>query len=126
MHEPFYKTTFFRRAVLILYWTMIFTATHVPKVPSFVPKISNIDLLAHFLMYSGWASLCWWALADNRGRVSWAWIVSLTIIAAAYAAFDELTQDLVGRTPSIADFLANMCGAVLVLLLLQAWSRRRR
>ena len=126
MDRPFYKTTFFRRAVLILYWTAIFTATHVPKIPSFVPEISNIDLLAHLIMYGGWAALCWWLLADNQERVSWAWITCLIMIAAVYAAFDEATQALVGRTPSFADFLADLSGTVIVLLILQAWSRRRR
>lgn len=124
MRKPVYKAIFFRRAALILYWTAMFTATHLPRIPAIVPSISNIDLLAHLLLYGGWAALCWWGLADERGQVSWSWIVRLMLFAAIYAAFDELTQALVGRTPSIADYLADLCGVALVLLLLQGWSRR--
>ncbi len=102
----------------------MFISTHLPKVPAIVPDIHNIDLVAHFIMYGGWAALCWWVLADDRGQVSWSWIIRLMIIVAVYAAFDEATQALVGRTPAINDYLTNLGGVGLVLLILQAWSRR--
>jgi VanZ family protein len=42
-----------------------------------------------------------------------------------YAAADELTQLLVGRTASVGDWLADAAGAALGLAFFAAWPPRR-
>jgi len=118
-----------RRWVLAGYWTLIYFLTHWPDMGRFrMPSgwlSSNADKLVHASFYAGWVVLWWWVLAAGRGRVSRAAAIWLAVGAAAYAAFDELTQAIVGRQPDILDFAFDMLGVLLALSVLWLWQRRR-
>lgn len=116
-----------RRVFLIGYWLGIFLLTHWPRIEDF-PRPSwlfpHFDLVVHFCLYAGWTAACVWMLAGEgrwprRGAGRW-----VAAGGAAYGIFDELTQHLVGRGAEVGDFLADMTGVVMALLLLGWWSRR--
>jgi len=46
--------------------------------------------------------------------------VAVSIAAAAYGAFDELTQPLFGRSASWGDWLADMVGAAVAVIVFEA------
>jgi VanZ family protein len=113
------------RLVCAIVWSAAFVVTHLP--PSRLPPPGLADYLLHAAGYLVLAVLLTWALAaGGRGLPRRALIAACAMIA--YAAFDELTQPLVGRAAEWADALADAAGAALgiaaaetVLLL-----RRRR
>jgi VanZ family protein len=75
--------------------------------------------LFHFPLYMGLGIVL---LLGFRGEVSGEgpWIVPRTIfismtVLALYGAFDEVHQSWSGRTPSVMDFLVNLCGGLCAL-----------
>lgn len=108
------------------YWVVIFTLTHWPDIDDFAPSMpSGFDKLVHGSMYAGWA-VCWfWLLSGSSLRVRRSTLAWIVVGGAAYGVFDELTQAVVGRTPDVGDFLADMIGITAALVLLRWWSRYR-
>jgi VanZ family protein len=108
--------TLARRAILVLLiatWLAAFTATHLP--PSKIPDTGMGDVTLHTIGYFGLASLFVLTLASRRARR--AWRVPLTLCAfAVYGVLDELTQAWVNRRPAATDWLADMAGTVLAVL----------
>ncbi len=108
----------------------MFGLTHVPEIDRFLPssgwRVPHFDKMVHFVMYAGWSSLWWLVLTEggrSRPRASAVgWIVAGGV---AWAAFDELTQAIVGRHPSLWDFLCDVLGVGLALAVLATWQRRR-
>ena len=91
-------------------WGTLFVIMHIPvegSVP--VPKGGDkvIHLIAYFVL----------ALAGGRSAMSRGialtsrWLVTWLIVYAVYGAADELLQGLVNRSPSVADWVADVCGA---------------
>jgi VanZ family protein len=106
--------------LLILYWMAIFAATHTParRWPGGDRKTS--DKVAHFSAFAGLTCLMGWAFYGRR-RPAAAKLGLVFLIAAAYGVFDELTQaPIEGRTPELADWLADICGAAGGLFLYRA------
>ena len=102
-----------------LFWLALFAGTHIPKPPDVLPP-SGGDKLAHFGGYLVLAFLLAtaWQLAGGiltRRHLVIAWIAAL-----GYAAFDEVTQILVGRDCEILDWIADAVGAMVGLLLFVA------
>ena len=98
-------------------WAAAFVTTHVPEAP--LRSISLHDKALHFLGYlvlSVWLGLTLAARGVPAIR-RMGWVVG---VSAAYGAFDELTQPIVGRCTSLTDWLANVCGAIAAVLLLEA------
>jgi VanZ family protein len=114
----------FVRASRTLFWCLaavVFTLTHWPKlqVPEIVPRT---DLWIHLTTFATWTIVCGVA-AFFGPRWSRLNITTTTLIAIAYAAFDESTQFFSpGRTVALDDFGAN-CTGVLVgsLLMMGCW-----
>lgn len=109
---------------LAAYWIFLFCATHIPKLE--LPGPRDSDKFAHFLAFSGLASLAWFArrfeLPPPRLRAAmWIWL-----LIAAYAAFDEITQPAFGRSGDLVDWIADMGGATTGLLVSIAMGRRVR
>lgn len=104
--------------------------THWPDIERFRIRpdwpLPDSDLLVHFLLYVGWATLWWWILAAGGRRVSRAAMVWLVAGAAVYAMFDEMTQAIVSRHPDPVDFIADMLGVFFVLGLIIYWQRTYR
>lgn len=97
-------------AALVAYWLVIFTGTHVPKVPEPL-EVGGNDKALHYIAYAGLAFL----LACRRGSagpLSRRGFALLFGIAAAYGVCDELLQIPVGRDASLYDWFADLIGAL--------------
>jgi TRAP-type uncharacterized transport system fused permease subunit len=113
---------------LPLYVVALFASTHVPhvRIPGQIPQS---DKVLHFTAFAILAFLAW-QFQRARGRPPgprFVWVAGPILIA--YAALDELTQDLVGRWTDPVDFAANAAGIVTVLTVLELrrrWRARRR
>ncbi|TWU02289.1 VanZ family protein [Stieleria varia] len=121
---------------LVLYWIAIFVGTHLPKMPEFVPTVS--DKLKHGVAYFGLGILgCYVSggtkaastAGTSRLMIRFAVVMVLGI---AYAGIDEWTQGMVpGRTPDWKDFQADVVGLAAALVcyltlrtLWQSWRQR--
>lgn len=102
-------------AALVLYWLLMFTATHVPRIPrELEPGFS--DKWQHYVAYAGLGFLlaaCW----SLRRRLTWGAGLALLAIAAVYGAFDEITQPLFGRDAELLDWRSDVIGAATGLVL---------
>lgn len=81
------------------------------------PNIAGFDKLCHMAEFALLGLLLTLGPARVRRRDRWPWLLLLV----AFAGADELHQLFVpGRTPSLADALADVCGALIGLSLLPA------
>ncbi len=113
------------RYALPAYWIFVFACTHLPYPDlRFIPVAEN-DKILHTLGFAPLAYLFWrFAETLRRPPSGWfVWIAWLTL--AAYAAFDEWTQQYVGRGTELGDWLCNTAGMSAVLAALE-WRRRKR
>lgn len=102
---------------LLFYWLTIFTLTHIP-VPQIVCKANVSDKTLHLGAYLILVFLLWFAVSPDK-KVNWneakVWWVFL--ITAGYGGLDEILQSFVGRGCDINDFLADLVGVALGLIL---------
>ncbi len=82
--------------ILGIYWIALFVATHLPA--AHVPNMGS-DKVQHLIAFAGLGVLLNWAIGLRINRIGTqvgiAWL-----IAVAYAAIDEWSQQfVVGRTP---------------------------
>ena len=112
----------------MLYWVVMFVATHWPEIEKYGPRwqIPHFDKLVHAGLYAGWVVVWWWLLSRGGRAVSGAAINWLVLGGAAYGVFDETTQAIVGRSPAIGDFAADVAGLIAATVVLQLWQGRRR
>ncbi len=108
--------------ILGIYWIALFVATHLPA--AHVPNMGS-DKVQHLIAFAGLGVLLNWAIGLRINRISTqvgiAWL-----IAVAYAAIDEWSQQfVVGRTPDVADALADACGAALGIVMFQLLRTQR-
>lgn len=114
------------RAALValpVYWVLLATATHYPRVriPGEVP---HGDKLLHFAAFGLLAALCWWFAHARRWITPrFVWLAAAVLIP--YAALDEYLQQFVGRHTDPYDFVADAGGIVAVLAALEAYRRWR-
>lgn len=101
--------------LLVFYWILIFTGTHLPG--SSVKSVGISDKLLHFGAFAGLSFLLAWSLPRKvAGRFSGLALTAL--VALSYAVVDEWTQGFVSRrSPSIGDFLADSLGIVSGLII---------
>lgn len=108
-------------SVLVIYWVIMFAGTHAPSMGRHGAGYSD-DVL-HFTGFAGLAFLLGICLAPR----TWKGFVAIWLLCAAYGAFDELTQPLVGRDRELSDWIADCIGAATGLALSIAarvvWSR---
>lgn len=98
--------------LLAAYWIAMFVGTHLPRVPRALAEQG--DKLLHIGAYAGLALLLTlWRF--SRGTVTTGQIVRDAVVIAAFGAFDELTQPLVGRFCDFWDWVADATGAALGL-----------
>ena len=95
---------------LVLYFVMMFTATHIPTVPSQLAEVS--DKLMHFLVYAGLGFLLCLYRA-TRQPASWKDAGIVLGIGSIYAVLDELLQIPVGRHCDAMDWLADTIGILI-------------
>ena len=97
------------------------------SVPTLIKKslfdISGSDLFLHAIEYGllAWIVLRYLSVSGRLSRSRLVWWLPV-IFSTIIGCVNELYQGSVpGRSPSISDFVANMVGAVIVVL----WTRRR-
>ena len=106
-------------AALLIYWPVLFILTHMP-VPEMARKSGMSDKTMHVLAYLLLVFFWWFAIspykkADWRKAKPW---VTLAVMVW-YGAFDEWLQLFIaGRSAAIADFLSDLAGTILGLLIL--------
>lgn len=107
--------------VCVLSWIGGAIATHVPPRR---PASSGFDLGLHTGGYFILAAVLWLTLRAHglsRGRrIGW-----MALATAVYAALDELTQPIFRRTASVADWIANLAGVAVALIVLETLERLR-
>ena len=87
---------------------LIIVLTHIPQsIISYHINITHFDKLLHVLSYGILGYLLFCSLKLRSKLVSF-WVVILVV--AVIAGLDELTQPLVQRCASIADWLADCIG----------------
>jgi VanZ family protein len=93
------------------YWVLIFILTHIP-IPRGMRLPSGGDKVTHVIMYallSGAGGLAMFA----AGRATLRRLLGWGVIYLAYGVVDEVTQPIVGRSASVADWVADLTGVVL-------------
>lgn len=100
-----------------VYWLAMFLATHLP-MPKVEAAPQNTDKLVHLVMYGGFSFLL--AVWLTSRMVSKAKVIGGTLgMGAIYGLLDELLQiPIESRSADVWDFVMDLCGAVLGLVLL--------
>jgi VanZ family protein len=107
------RITLVLTVMLVLYWMVAFIGTHIPIPPGVIPR--GGDKVLHFLGYSVLGGLLM-ALRASIGPFHWRSVAGRAGFLAAYGAFDEVTQKLVGRSADVADWCADVLGACFGLM----------
>ena len=117
-----------RNCMLILcvfMWICAFTATHLPGEA--VPRLRLSDMSLHAIGYFVLVAILVATLVvhglPRRRRV-----LAVLVVVPLYAAFDEISQPLFGRSTSIHDWIMDLCGALLAIAAVESFLilRRRR
>ena len=103
------------QVALFGYWLMLLVATHLPREFPGLPG-GGKDKWVHLGAFAVLAWLVAMAWEQSTGRLRTVHLVVVWILLASYAAADELTQILVGRTASFADWSADSVGVVAGLI----------
>lgn len=107
--SPVLKFARFSLACLVAYWLLLALATHWPFAPS-EADTPKIDKPLHQIAFALLALCACWAVGTRR-RLNVRLAAVIAAVLLAYGAVDEFTQDLVPRrTPSVADWLADLLG----------------
>ena len=97
-------------------WTGAIIATHIPAGK--IPHISASDKLLHVVGYFFLASIFWLTLKGyDVKRITRLICVSMGLMA--YAVLDELTQPIFNRDASIYDWLADVAGTIIAVILME-------
>ena len=99
-------------ATTVSYAFAILLLTHWPQVPEIATggSLLPLDKIIHWVLYAGLGFLLSFAnrVGTSRPRPPW---LALLAATAVFAAADELTQTLTGRSPEILDWVADLAGA---------------
>lgn len=99
--------------LLLVYWLVLITATHIPRVPEplgFRPSDKLLHLAAYAVFAALAAVVCWlhWGF-------TWRTALVLLVAISLHGAIDEVTQPLVGRYADVVDWYADTLGAAAAL-----------
>lgn len=114
-----------RRYLLALLWISLAILTHIP-VPQSVQGMGVSDKVAHVIGYFPLGLLLPLCRTSSWSRQSQPlnWGASLLILTG-YGILDELLQIPVGRTASVLDWVADMIGILLGMLVAHVVWRRQ-
>ncbi len=99
---------------LTLTWVFAYTATHIPaeRVPDLHASDKTMHAVGYFVLAAGFLLTLRLYRKPLATRVIWC-----GVIFACYALFDELTQELVGRSFEWLDIAADLAGAAAAISL---------
>ena len=107
----------------VFMWVCAFTATHLPR--GAVPQSGLSDKWLHTIGYFVLVAILVATLVvhglPRRRRV-----LAVLVAVPLYAAFDEISQPLFGRSTSIHDWIMDLCGALLALTAVETFLALRR
>ena len=110
-------------AMLVLYWPVIFIATHVP-IKSGFGMPANSDKILHFVAYASLTFLLWFSIILDGKKFAWRKITLMVTIVVLYGAADEFLQKFVSRGCDVFDLAADISGmlfAMAIFMLLSYW-----
>jgi hypothetical protein len=101
-----------------IYWPVLFILTHIP-VPQIARQSGMSDKTMHVLAYMGLVFFCWYTI-NPYSRVNWKRVKVWVILGVMvwYGAFDEYLQARMGRSGDIRDFIADLAGTVIGLVIM--------
>ena len=99
--------------LLAAYWCLLFTATHIPKVPGV--RLQHADKVFHMVAYTGLAFLLAWAI-PTIPRYRMLNVLMAGLFATTYGIFDEFSQIPFGRQADIFDWVADSIGVFVGLM----------
>lgn len=103
----------------VLIAALVIAASHRPRLAS--PDVTNIDKITHFAVYGLIGTLL------CRMGQGWRAAIWAVVAASAFGATDEWHQSFVpGRSPELADWVADTLGALTAVLLYRLWPLYRR
>jgi len=109
----------------LIFWAMMFTATHIPtRVPQGA-RFPHADKVVHFGMFFLLAWIGGRRLHAATGLLAGGALVGWAVVYAAYAFIDEWLQPFVGRSMTLGDWLAD-AGGIIAATVLLAVSRQKR
>ena len=120
------KTFLLYHLPVLAYGAVILAVSSIPHLQTPQVRFLAFDKVAHFLEYALFSLLAFRSVSRlwNLSRNNRALVVTF-IILALFAVIDEYVQSLTpGRHPEVLDYLFDVLGGTLVLLLV--WYRRRR
>lgn len=105
------------RTGLILYWALMFIATHIPLKKGTLPQGADVPL--HFIAYAGLSFLMIWWLSFKWENLTLKRLLIVLAVISFYGVLDELIQGIpvLRRQPSLDDWVADTLGALLGLIL---------
>jgi VanZ family protein len=110
-------------AAIALYWLAMFAATHLPFQTTPAGDPYSLDKLQHITAFGIFSLLLCYA-GSTFGVSAPPLYLGVIGLIAAYAAIDEYSQKFVAeRTPDLFDWLADLCGAVLGIIVFAAFRR---
>lgn len=115
--------------LLCLYIVGIFSLSSIP--PSSIPDVETkipIDKFVHFTEYAIFSFLLFKVIHKTTKVSIWWSIIPVVICAGILGAIDESYQHLTKRIPDIHDWIADVSGAVvcMVLVIIRHHKRRKR
>ena len=113
------------RFTLPLVWIVFFVLTHWPveEMPD-TPFIPHIDKVVHFSLYAVLGFLLSQRVISDGNFKKRLGIV--LVVLAAYGAFDEISQPYMGRTMELIDWIADVCGAMMGIVMHRLWTKKNR
>ena len=95
----------------------LLVGSHWPRLELVIPDANepwlDLDKLAHAVAYATLTAVLWWALPPHRGR-AWRCVITAAAVAA-FALFDEWSQQFVQRMMTAPDLAADAVGLALGL-----------
>jgi VanZ family protein len=99
-----------------------FTLTHIPPPSRAIPILKH-DKTLHVIGFTGLAFFTLWRQATGDRRMRFRQVLFWYFSLLTYAAFDEVTQPLAGRSCEILDWCADASGAAIGLTIVYLWHR---
>lgn len=105
------------RTGLILYWVLLFTATHIPLKKGTLPQGTDVPL--HFIAYAGLSFLLTWWLSLKWDKLTPKRLLAVFVGVSLFGILDELLQGIpvLQREPSLDDWVADTLGGLLGITL---------
>ncbi len=100
-----------------------FVVTHLPPPKVTAPPLVN-DKVLHFVGFAALGIVGIWRLNGTSRPIRLAEAAVVLAGLAVYAAVDELTQPYFGRSCEFGDWVADVCGAFIGVLIGLACHRR--